>query len=103
MFEIVSSLGLGPQLTIAASLALVGCYLYRVAALASVVTALVGNAITYVLVVLLAAAGAIAAGWVDPHPGVLLEHIGRAIGAAGEHGVGSVRRLVEVLRSVVPI
>lgn len=83
IFNLVGSLGLGSQLTIVASLALVGFYLYRAAALASVVTTVVGSAVTYTLVVLLAAAGAIAAGWIDPHPAVLFEHASEAWATSG--------------------
>ena len=103
MFDLVGSLGLGSQVTIAASLALVGFYLYRAAALASVVTAVVGSAVTYVLVVLLAAAGAIAAGWIDPHPAVLFEHASEAVSIASERGAGYARRGLEAVRSVVGI
>lgn len=101
MFDLVGSLGLGSQVTIAASLALVGFYVYRTAALASVVTAVVGSAVTYVLVVLLAAAGAIAAGWVDPHPAVLFEHASEVVSIAIERGY--VRRGLEAVRGVVGI
>ena len=103
MFELISSLGLGPQLTIAASLLLGGFYLYRAAALASLLTAVLGSAVTYVLVVLLAAAGAIAAGWVDPHPGVLVGHAAEATAAASEHGTDVVRRGFEIVRKIVPV
>ena len=98
IFNLVGSLGLGSQLTIAASLALVGFYLYRAAALASVVTTVVGSAVTYTLVVLLAAAGAIAAGWIDPHPAVLFEHASEAVAIASERGMGYVRRGLKAVK-----
>lgn len=101
--DIVSGLGLGPQLTIAATLALVGVYLYRAAALASLVATLAGSAVTYVLVVLLAAAGAVAAGWVSPNPSVLFAHVSGAASAAATDGVELVRRLFEMLTEVSPI
>ena len=103
MLDLVTSLGLGPPVTIAATLLLGGFYLYRAAALASVVTAVLGSAVTYVLVVLLAAAGAIAAGWVDPHPSVVVTHVQEALATGSEHAGGYVRRLVETVRSVVPV
>lgn len=55
----------------------------------------------YALAVLLVAA--VATGWVDLWPSVLVEHVGRAVTEAGEHWAGYARRIADALRGVVPV
>lgn len=79
--ELVADLGLPQQLGISATLILGAWYVYRAKTVATVVATIFTSAVGYALVLLLAAAGAVAAGWVDPNLSVITDHVGTAIQA----------------------
>lgn len=82
--ELIGGLGLGGQLAVSATMIMAAFYLWRAQRVASIVVALFATGAGYVLVLLIAAAFAIAAGWIDPNPGRIGEHVGRGIGLAWE-------------------
>lgn len=75
LFDIVGSLGLGSQLTLAATLLVVAFYALRMVSGARTVGTILSSGIAYVVAVFVAGAAAIALGWVDPSVATASEHV----------------------------
>ena len=72
--DIVSSLGLGSQVAMAAMLVLAAFYVYRAVGMARVVSRVLGALTREVLVLLVVGAIVIGLGWASPNFGVAIEH-----------------------------
>ena len=72
--DIVSSLGLGSQVAMAAMLVLAAFYVYRAVGLARVVSGVLGAITRELLVLLVVGAVVIGLGWASPNFGVAIEH-----------------------------
>lgn len=85
--------GLGGQIGISAGLVIAALYVYRAAALAKLVGALFGTVVGYAIMLCVAAAAAIAAGWIDPNVGVIMAHVAEGLSTGLEAAAGLVDRV----------
>ena len=99
--EIVSSLGLGSQVAMAAMLVVAAFYVYRAVGMARVVTGVLGALTREVLVLLVVGAVVIGLGWASPNFGIAIEHARFAIQEVIELGAGPGRRLLRWVVDVV--
>lgn len=79
LLDALASLGLGGQLLVAATLVAAAMYAWKGAKVANVVAAYLSSGFAYVVVVCLAIALAVAANWIDPHPGAFLSFASEAV------------------------
>ena len=91
--EIVSSLGLGSQVAMAAMLVVAAFYVYRAVGMARVVSGVLGTLTREVLVLLVVGAVVIGLGWASPNVGVALDHGRFAIREGFKLATGPGRRL----------
>lgn len=89
--ELLSTLGVGGSITTGAVLLLVALYLRRAVVLGGGVAAMASSAATYGLLLAVTAGVAIMLGWIDPHPGVVFDHLRSAASTAWTWGTGPVR------------
>jgi hypothetical protein len=75
LFDLLSSLGLGEQLTTAAVFALIGWYILRGKSFIGTIISAVGTVTSIVLGVLVVLAVSVALGWFDPQPSVFLSDV----------------------------
>jgi hypothetical protein len=75
VFSIIDALGLGGELAIAATLAVVAWYAIKAVSLAGTVGSAAASGVSYVVAALVAVGAAIAFGWVDPQPGAFFQSI----------------------------
>jgi uncharacterized membrane protein SpoIIM required for sporulation len=95
LFDIVGSLGLGSQLTLAATLLVVAFYALRMVSGARTVGTILSSGIAYVVAVFVAGAAAIALGWVDPSVGTASDHVSTAVNVLWDLTGGIVIDLIE--------
>jgi len=69
-------------------------YLFRAKSAGARVASLGAAAVAYGAATLVAIAAALAFGWIDPNPGVIMEHLGEAFRLAVEEGSGPAREFV---------
>ncbi len=98
---VVSSLGLGSQAVLAATLLVSAFYVYRAVGIARLVTGLLGTLTREVLILLLVAAVVIGLGWASPNVGTALEHGRLAVRGALDLAAGPGRDAVRWLSDVV--
>ena len=99
---IAGALGLGGSLAAAGSMAMVAWYVWRASTVGSAIASTASSAAVVIIGVTVTAAAAIALGWVSPRPGIMLDHIGRAVGLAVDRGAEPVRAAFRfVMRAVV--
>ena len=91
--DIVSSLGLGSQVAMAAMLVVAAFYVYRAVGMARVVSGVLGALTREVLVLLVVGAIVLGLGWASPNFGVALDHGRFAIREGFELAAGPGRRL----------
>lgn len=90
---LVTSLGLGTQVAMAATLVVAAFYVYRAVGLARVVSGVLGTLTREVLVLLVVGAVVIGLGWASPNVGTMIEHAQFAIREGAELATGPGRRL----------
>lgn len=95
--DMLQALGAGSTIVAATSLALVGWHMWRAAALGRIVASTASTALLISVSITFAAALALALGWVDPHPGVIIEHLRAALWFVIERGSAPLRALVRFL------
>ena len=97
---IVSSLGFGSQVVMAAMLVVAAFYVYRAVGVARVVTGLLGTLTREVLVLLVVGAVVIGLGGASPNVGVAIEHARSGARWAWEFRRGPARTAVDWLRAI---
>lgn len=73
--DILGSLGLGSQLTLAGTLLVAAFYALRMVSGARTVGAILSNGVAYGVAIVVAAALAIGLGWVDPSIATATDHV----------------------------
>lgn len=101
--DVLGTMGFGHQVLVSVTLILVALYVWRAAAIARLVGALVGTAVGYVIMLCVAAAVAIAGGWIDFHPDIITAHAARAASYVVEHAEGVLRVLLDVPRRLAEV
>lgn len=91
--EFLSTLGLGSQVVMGASLAIVAVYVYRAVGVARVVAGVGGMIASHALVLLVVGALAISLGWVAPNAGVAMDHVRFALSESVDLATGPGRKL----------
>ncbi|RLM53740.1 hypothetical protein DVK02_12920 [Halobellus sp. Atlit-31R] len=99
VLDLLRSLGLGSQLTIAASIGLAAWYTLRVVSGAKTVGSILTNGVSYVVVVLCVGALAIGLGWVDPSIATATDHVSTAVRFVWDVSGGYV---VDAVEGVIP-
>jgi len=84
LLELLSQLGVGAQVMIAASLAMAAYYLLKGKKYAGMAAALGGSMVVYGVVVLVALAVAIGLGWLEPNPGLARDGLDVVFGSASD-------------------
>lgn len=100
---LLESLGLGGSMLTAAMLVLVVLYIRRAARAGSMAAGFASATVAYAMVVLGVAAVSIVLGWVDPHPGVIFEHLRTGASWGWEVATGPAREVAAWLRGVIPL
>jgi len=95
--EFLASLGLGSQVVVAASLAMVALYVYRAVGIARLIAGIAGLIATHALVLLVAFAAVIALGWVAPNADTMTAHARIAWDIASDRGIDLLRFAFEYI------
>ena len=95
--DIVSSLGLGSQVAMAAMLVVAAFYVYRAVGMARVVSGVLGAITRELLVLLVVGAVVIGLGWASPNSALVWEHVRALWALISERGVSIVRQVWNVL------
>ena len=90
---IVSSMGLGSQVAMAATLVVAAFYVYRAVGMARVVSGVLGTLTREVLVVLVVSAVVIGLGWASPNVATVIDHAQFTIREGADLASGPGRRL----------
>ncbi|OYR45276.1 hypothetical protein [Halorubrum sp. Hd13] len=85
---LVTSLGLGTQVAMAATLVVAAFYVYRAVGLARVVSGVLGTLTREVLVLLVVGAVVIGLGWASPNVGTLVDHAQFALSEGVDFATG---------------
>ncbi|EMA59920.1 hypothetical protein [Halorubrum kocurii] len=91
--EIVTSMGLGSQVAMAATLVVAAFYVYRAVGMARVVSGVLGTLTREVLVLLVVGAVVIGLGWASPNVGTAIDHAQFALREGVDLASGPGRRL----------
>ena len=95
--NIVSSLGFGSQVAMAAMLVVAAFYVYRAVGMARVVSGVLGAITRELLVLLVVGAVVIGLGWASPNSALVWEHMRALWALISERGVSIVRQVWNVL------
>ena len=95
IWEVLTSLGLGEQLLAAAVLVLVAFYALRFLSTASTIGGLLSAGVMYLVVAAVLLAAALALGWVDPEPDVVMQTIASLKDALVDMPVDFIRSTLE--------
>ena len=99
--DIVSSLGLGSQVAMAAMLVVAAFYVYRAVGMARVVTGVFAALTREVLVLLVVGAVLIGLGWASPNFGVAIEHARFVLSEMLEFAAGPGRRVFRWIADII--
>lgn len=98
---IVSSLGLGQQAVLAATLLVTAFYVYRAVGIARLVSGVLSTVTRETLVLLVVGAVILGLGWASPNSAVVWEHVRALWAVVDEHAIGVIRRVWDALTGLL--